>query len=91
MVSGILPQIGSSQFKKGSGRRQPILLKMNERACQLDQPLIEEIIGLAPLFQPQLLEDVMGFIKSLVIEIFKIAQVMSIQAGPGSLKGGYQL
>jgi hypothetical protein len=52
---------------------------MNEGACQLDQCFVKEPLGLGSLSQPKLLQNLVSLEKKLLVEAFKIPQVMSVQ------------
>ena len=57
---------------------------MDESACQLDESFVERMAGSAPLFEPEILEDIVGFVKEAVVkalEISKIARVSTLGAG----------
>ena len=51
---------------------------MNKSAGELDQPLVESVTRGVALGQPELLENVVGFIKELLVEALEITKVMRI-------------
>src|SRR4051812_1890098 len=53
---------------------------MNKRARELDQPFVESIIGTPALPEPKFFEDIVRFIKKLLIETGKITEVMRVLA-----------
>ena len=59
----VLAQIGLSQFEQGGGRSRPMLLHVHESPSQLDESLVKQVLHATPLFEPQFLEDFMGFEK----------------------------
>lgn len=69
----------------------PPFLNMNERAGQLDQSFVKKVLGLTPLSQPKLLQDLVGLEKQLLVETCKIPQIMSVQvpALEGLNQGSY--
>ena len=51
---------------------------MNESAGQLDQSFVKKAFGPTPLSQPKLLQDLVGLEKQLLVETYKISQVMGV-------------
>ena len=68
------------EFEQGGGGFEPILLKVNEGAGELNQAFVEMIIGLAALTKPEFLQDIVRFVEELFVEAFEIAKVMRIKA-----------
>ena len=56
----------------------PAFLQMNESTSELNQAFIKVAIGAVPVFQPQFLQDFMGFEIKLLIETVEITQVMGV-------------
>ena len=84
----ILLKVGQGQLEERAGRTQPTFLQMHKRAGQLDQPFVKQIVSLATLSQPKLLQNVVGFVEAAAIETIQVAEVMAIQVS--SFEGGHQ-
>src|SRR5437016_1190981 len=80
MNHGIATEIRLSQAEQGDGRLAPLFLEMNERAGQLDQAFVKQIVCLAALGQPQFFQDFVGFEKKVTVKAFEIAQVMGVKS-----------
>jgi hypothetical protein len=52
---------------------------MNESAGELDEAFVEEITGLAAMWQPQFLEHLVGLKKELLVETVEVPQIMGIE------------
>jgi hypothetical protein len=56
-------------------------LQMDEGTGQLNQPLVKGVIrGASSLFQPEVLEHIMGLIVAPRVETFKITKVAGIKS-----------
>jgi len=77
---GIKLKICLSKAQQGGCRLPPALLQVDEGACQLDQPFIECAIGIAPLCQPKWFENLMRFVKKLLIEAIEETHVFGFRA-----------
>jgi hypothetical protein len=69
-------QVGPGQSKQRQGGTGPVLLEVHEGSCQLNQALVKRAGWMAPLRQPQLLEDFVGLEEALLVEALEVAQVL---------------
>ena len=53
-------------------------MKVNESAGKLNQAFVKKIVCLATLAEPELFENIMGFVKELLVEALEIAKIMCI-------------
>ena len=68
----------------GMIRSEKLFLQMDKRAGDLDQPFEETVILIAAL-QPEMFENIVRFVITLLIETAKVTQVMRIEPGLSSL------
>lgn len=69
MQRRITPQVGLRQIEEGHGRLEAILLEMDEGSSQLDETLVEGVVGCRlSTCQPEFLQDIMGLVELLPIE-----------------------
>ena len=66
------------EFEKGGGRTKPVLLEMDKCAGELDEAFVESIVCCVPLGKPKLLQNVVRFIKELLIEALEVTQIVRI-------------
>lgn len=81
------------QTKERTGRLEPrpgcgVFLQVDKGAGELNQTLIESVIGLSSLPKPQLFQHVMGFVKQSAIEAVEEAEIMRIQSRGITTKWG---
>ena len=69
-------QVVSSQSQQSARGTKPILLQMNERSRQLDEPLVKQTFGTLATRQPQRLQNVMRLVEQPPIETGKEPQVV---------------
>lgn len=72
-------QIFLSQPEKRRRRLQPVLLQMYECSRQLNQSLVKIPIETMPVRQPQIFQDIVGFIKFLLVKKRKVTGITRIQ------------
>ena len=90
MGGGIAPEIGVREVEQRDRWTQPLLLQMHERAGELDQALVEGVVGTAlALREPELLEHVMGLEEQLLVEAGEIPEVTGVE--PAALEAGDEL
>jgi hypothetical protein len=85
MLTGVLPEVCAGQFEQGRSGSKPVLLQMNERACQLDQPFVKSAVGPVPVFEPKLFQNIVRLVILALIKTIKITLVIGIQPGSGLL------
>ena len=56
-------QIRIGQPEERDGRAEPVLLEVNEGACQLDQAFVEGRVGTLALAQPERFQHLMRLVK----------------------------
>lgn len=72
-------QILCGEAEQGRRGRQPVLLKMNKRAGELDQPFVEAVVRPAASLQPKILQHVMRLVEKPLVETFEVSQVSGVQ------------
>lgn len=78
----IVSQIRLCEVEEGDRRTKPVLLQMDKRPGQLDQALVEGVIGSGfPASQPEFLQDIVGLEEPLAIEAFEVPRVVRITPG----------
>ena len=86
MLLRILAEITLAEAKQCGGWLEPVFLQMNERARELDQPLVESIVcALLAFRQPKLFQDIVGFVEELAVKTLEVPQVMRGQILPVTL------
>lgn len=91
MFARIFVQIGLRQLEQRRRRAKPVFLQMHKCARELDKSLVKISIRSVALRQPKIFQNVVGLVKFLTVEQFKIAAVMRIQIPVTELPdhGGY--
>jgi hypothetical protein len=58
---------------------------VDERARQLNQPLVKSAVGSLPVFEPKLFQDIVRLVKPSLIETVKITLIKWIKPADGAL------
>src|ERR1035438_9732363 len=80
VISRKVAQIGFRQLEHSIRRARPTFLDEHKRAGQLNQALEEIPVGSTTVQKPEIFEDVMSFIESLVVEGVEIAEIPWIES-----------
>jgi hypothetical protein len=83
--AGVSAQIRGGQFEQGGGRTKPALLQVNERARQLDQPLVKSAVSPLPVLEPKLFQNIVRLVKFPAIEAVKITLIKWIKPACGAV------
>jgi len=75
-----LAQLGFRQLEHRIRRALPALLEEHKSAGQLNQTLEEIPVGSTAVQQPEIFEDVMGLMESLVVEAVEETEISGIQS-----------
>ena len=78
MSPWVFCQIGLGESEERRCRPWPVLLPMDKRAGQLDQPFVECAIGSLPLGQPKGFQRFVGLEEALPVEALEEAQVTRV-------------
>lgn len=82
VLEGVFLKIRAGEFKERGRRPEAVFLQMHEGAGQLDEPFVERPVRPQFIGQPEVFQDIMGFVKELVVETVKIARVMRVHPLP---------
>ena len=74
----VLPQIGARQSQQGRRRSRSVLLPMDERARQLDEPFVEGTVGPLALSQPEWFQHLVRFEELLPPKALEEVEVVLI-------------
>lgn len=79
MEERIIAEVGGGEAKEGVGRLEAMFLQVDKRAGELDEALVEGVIGTVTLGEPEFFEDVVGFVKESAVETIEIAEVVRVE------------
>src|SRR5439155_20129345 len=75
----IFLQIGICQLQQGHGGLKPAFLQMHKGAGQLDESFVKRAVRAVAIRQPELLQNIMGFVKQTLIETLEVTKVAGVQ------------
>lgn len=78
MPRRVLLEIGCGELKQSSRGAKAVLLQMNKRAGELNQPFVKSAVRLLPLRQPKFLQHVVRFVEKTTIETLEITKIVRV-------------
>ena len=82
MNARIFFEIGEGEFEQRGGGLRMVSLQMDERAGQLNQPLVKRAVRAVLVAEPEMFQHLVGLVKKLLVETMEIAEIMRIQFLP---------